>query len=176
MIIIPGFVISTLTFPGVILHEMAHKFFCDYYGVAVFKVEYFRISSKAGHVIHEPIFDPDHNAAIGLAPLVVNSIACMVLLTPYVFIWSFGTSFMWQVGFWDMFLIWVGISCGLSALPSKADLKHVSKDISAVYAFASVTAKGFNFLESLGAMLWMFLLTGFCYCLVSIIGAIVFLN
>jgi len=32
---IPGFIITWLTFPGVIIHEFAHKFFCSLTGTKV---------------------------------------------------------------------------------------------------------------------------------------------
>jgi hypothetical protein len=52
---IPGFIISLLTFPGVIVHEWAHKIACNLFDVAVFRVVYFKLDFKdaireiAGH-------------------------------------------------------------------------------------------------------------------------------
>lgn len=55
MFFIPGELISALTFPGVILHEWAHKLFCKRLGVKVLEVKYFQIGKKvAGYVVHEP--------------------------------------------------------------------------------------------------------------------------
>lgn len=51
--IIPGFLISIVTFPGVIVHEMAHQIFCRLCGVAVFDVCYFRFGNPSGYVVHE---------------------------------------------------------------------------------------------------------------------------
>ena len=41
MIIIPGWLIGLVTFPGVIVHEAAHLFFCKLRRVAVFDVCFF---------------------------------------------------------------------------------------------------------------------------------------
>lgn len=51
--IIPGFLISILTFPGVIVHEIAHQLFCRICGVAVLDVCYFKAGNPAGYVVHE---------------------------------------------------------------------------------------------------------------------------
>ena len=40
--IIPGPIIALLTFPGVIVHEFAHKLFCDIFNVPVYYVNYFK--------------------------------------------------------------------------------------------------------------------------------------
>ena len=36
MFMIPGFLVALVTFPGIICHEIAHKFFCDIAGVPVY--------------------------------------------------------------------------------------------------------------------------------------------
>ncbi len=153
IIIIPPFITTILTFPGVILHEMAHKFFCDYYNIDVFKVAYFRPSSKAGHVIHRPIFDPKQNAIIALAPLFVNSLISILLLVPWMFMNTLGTSFMWQISLGDLFLIWVGFACALSALPSDTDTFHVSKEAHGLYTISQIV-KFLNWFGFVGSLLW----------------------
>lgn len=45
--IIPGFLISIATFPGVIVHEAAHQLFCRLTKVAVLDVCYFRLKILA---------------------------------------------------------------------------------------------------------------------------------
>lgn len=42
--IIPGFVISVMTFPGVIIHELAHQLFCMICGLEVYEVKYFQMN------------------------------------------------------------------------------------------------------------------------------------
>jgi len=50
MIIIPGWLIALVTFPGVILHEYVHKRVAMAVGLQVYKVVYFRIGNPAGYV------------------------------------------------------------------------------------------------------------------------------
>src|SRR5579859_7550774 len=73
--IIPGFIISWLTFPGVMVHELAHKIFCHLTGTKVVKVCYFRLGNPAGYVIHERPTSTWKHILIGIGPLFVNSIA-----------------------------------------------------------------------------------------------------
>ena len=46
MFIIPGFLISFVTFPGVIMHELGHQVACWLSKVAVFNVKYFQFNAK----------------------------------------------------------------------------------------------------------------------------------
>ena len=60
--IIPGFLISLVTFPGVIVHELAHVVFCRLTKTPILSVCYFRLGNPAGYVIHErpsSIVDPE---------------------------------------------------------------------------------------------------------------------
>jgi hypothetical protein len=52
MFFIPGPVIAAITFPGVILHETAHLFFCKLFKLQVYNVCYFRFGNPAGFVLH----------------------------------------------------------------------------------------------------------------------------
>lgn len=54
MIIIPGWLITLVTSPGVILHEYAHKHVAMAVGLQLYEVVYFRIGNPAGYVLHEP--------------------------------------------------------------------------------------------------------------------------
>lgn len=38
VILIPGFIVAMLTFPGIIVHEFAHKLFCSLTGTRVLEV------------------------------------------------------------------------------------------------------------------------------------------
>ena len=46
MMIIPGFIISILTFPGVIVHELAHQICCYICGIKVYEVKYFQFKKS----------------------------------------------------------------------------------------------------------------------------------
>jgi hypothetical protein len=123
-----GELIALLTFPGVILHEVAHRFFCDVQGVSVFAIDYFSAGSKvAGHVIHQPTDSLRKAFLIGIAPYIVNSVICMLLTVPYGVSFNLGTHFMldehslllWLQGI----VAWVGFSAGFHAIPSNQDVK-----------------------------------------------------
>ncbi len=155
---IPGAVIATITFPGVILHEMAHKFFCDRYNIPVYDVKYFAMSKHAGHVIHAHVTDSRKNAIIALAPLLINSVVCFVLLFPKILPIMMETSFVSVYTFSDIFLIWVGLSCGFNALPSKTDLSNIDKNISWPLTCIKRLVQILNFLEFGGNFIWLALI------------------
>ncbi len=51
--IIPGVLISLVTFPGVVIHELAHQLFCMLCGLKVYEVKYFQINNPNGYVIYQ---------------------------------------------------------------------------------------------------------------------------
>ncbi len=118
MFIIPGWLISILTFPGVIIHEWAHKKFCEYLGVPVHEVVYFRIGNPAGYVIHDPPDTYKQTFWVSVGPLIINSLAAIIF--------SFFTSQAINgSGLW-YFLLWVAFSAGMHSFPSDHDMEHVA--------------------------------------------------
>jgi hypothetical protein len=119
MIIIPGFLIALVTFPGVIVHEAAHLFFCKLRRVAVFDVCYFRIGNPSGYVIHEIPDSFTSSFLIAVGPFIVNSFLCVLFCFPALV----------PVRTFDhkdpicYFLIWLGVSIGMHAFPSTQDAK-----------------------------------------------------
>ena len=69
-----GQVITLLTFPGVIMHELAHMLFCLWTGTRVTKVRLFRFGNPAGYVIHEHPSSAWKTILIGVGPFFVNTI------------------------------------------------------------------------------------------------------
>lgn len=162
IIFIPGFVTSALhkvfiivTFPGVILHEMAHKFFCDLYNVHVFDVKYFSVGKISGYVSHRADGSPRDMAMIALAPLLVNSTACFLFLLPILLPEYMGTSFASSSTWTDPFLGWIGFSCGAHALPSTPDLANIDKNAPRPLIWIKRLVQVFNWAGFLGAFLWM---------------------
>jgi hypothetical protein len=117
MIIIPGFLIAIATFPGVIVHEAAHLFFCKLRRVAVFDVCYFRIGNPSGYVIHEAAESFLSAFLIAVGPFIINSFLCVLFCFPaLVPLRTFNHK--------DpicYFLIWLGVSIGMHAFPSTQD-------------------------------------------------------
>jgi hypothetical protein len=121
MFFIPGFVISIVTFPGVIVHEAAHLLFCRLNKLAVFDVCYFRFGNPAGYVIHESTTDFKKAFLVSMGPFFVNSILCVIFCS---------AAFLpaWELEVQDplaYFFYWLGISIGMHAFPSTQDMKGI---------------------------------------------------
>src|ERR1039458_3184559 len=71
---VPGFIITCLTFPGVVVHEFAHALFCQMTGTRILKVCFFRFGNPAGYVLHERPASTWHHILIGIGPLFVNTL------------------------------------------------------------------------------------------------------
>jgi hypothetical protein len=113
--------IALVTFPGIILHEWAHKFFCDRTRVPVYKTCYFRLGNPAGYVIHGPIYSYGKAFLITTAPFLVNTVIALILFFIAVIIPSVLITCL---------LCWLGISIAMHSFPSSEDadsLWHYSK-------------------------------------------------
>jgi hypothetical protein len=125
---IPGWLVSLLTFPGVILHEWAHKKFCDLAKVKVHEVVYFNLdfigeNEPAGYVIHERPTTYKQIFLISVGPLIINSLATILL--GYLFqILGFNTPET-QNSLLAIILAWLALSVGMHAFPSDEDMKHI---------------------------------------------------
>lgn len=118
--IIPGIFISIATFPGIIVHEIAHKFFCDIAKVEVYEICYLQISSPAGYVIHEKPNTLMKSFLISTGPLIINSILCMILTLPFVYPFYYLNAVNQNIS--NYLLAWIGISIGSHAIPSDEDV------------------------------------------------------
>ena len=118
MFLIPGWLISLLTFPGVIIHEWTHKKFCEWLGVAVHKVVYFRLGNPAGYVLHEQPKSYKQTFWISMGPLVANS--SVAVLLGFFASRSISESVFWYV------LLWIAFSSGMHSFPSDHDMQHIS--------------------------------------------------
>lgn len=118
MFFIPGWLISLLTFPGVILHEWAHEFFCKKLGVTVYEVKYFQLGKNtAGYVSHEMPTTYTQTFWISIGPLLVNSAAAIALSC--IARQTISESFLWYV------LFWLAVSAGMHSFPSDHDMSHI---------------------------------------------------
>jgi hypothetical protein len=112
---IPGWFIAAVTFPGIILHEWAHKFFCERTGVPVYEVMYFQFGeSPAGYVRHGPPTSASQHLLISLGPLFINTVACFVIA---VFAGQAKSGSILNAG-----LLWLAVSAGMHAFPSGPDI------------------------------------------------------
>ena len=114
---IPGWFISIITFPGVIIHEWAHKKYCDWTDTKVHKAVYFRIGNPAGYVIHEKPKKYSQIFWISVGPLIINSLLAIV-------IGYFATQTQTESPLYYL-LFWIAISSGMHAFPSDQDAKNI---------------------------------------------------
>jgi hypothetical protein len=142
MFFIPGFVIAILTFPGVIVHEAAHRLFCDLAGIPVYEVCYFRVGNPSGYVVHGPTKSLRASFLITIGPLIINTLLCAVI--------SFGPMTALSLGVTDappIFIIlgWLGVSIGMHAFPSPQDAASFSAAVRASgRGLSSVVARIFQ--------------------------------
>ncbi len=73
-----GIFLTALTFPGVMVREAAHLFFCRLFKLAIFDVRFLELNPPFGHVQHE---HPNHFWAAAvetLGPFFLNSVLCIL--------------------------------------------------------------------------------------------------
>ncbi|MBE0537169.1 MAG: DUF3267 domain-containing protein [Phycisphaerae bacterium] len=138
--IIPGFIIAWLTFPGVIVHEAAHLLFCRLFGLYVLDVRFFRFATTgpAGYVVHQGTdrFWPAFFVACG--PFLINSVLCFAICFSVFLPIRF-----FNVEHWSYYVIgWLGLSIGMHAFPSNQDAKNL-------WALAREKIKAANYLALL---------------------------
>ena len=121
MVFIPGFVIAALTFPGVVVHETAHLWFCKRFRLAVFDVCFFQFGNPSGYVIHERTDNFTAIFFVSMGPLFINSLGCLLFCSAaFLPVWEFEVA---DPLFY--FFCWLGISLGIHAFPSTADLSNI---------------------------------------------------
>lgn len=135
---IPGFVVSWATFPGTVVHELAHKWACEWRGVTVTDVSYFSLNGS-GQVTHHTPTDHRDTILISTASFAVNtilSIGCYALAALAIsgVITNQYTSIA-ALGF-----VWLGLSIGMHAFPSAQDLGNVWREVRAHWRRSMVAA------------------------------------
>ena len=111
-----AWLLAILTFPGVIVHEWAHKFFCDRASVPVYKTCYFRPGNPAGYVIHGPARRYWQALLIDTAPFIINT-----LIAFFIFLIAVNN----PPGIITYVLYWLGISIAMHSFPSNEDADNL---------------------------------------------------
>ena len=161
MFIIPGFLISALTFPGVIVHEFAHQLFCRLFRVPVYDVVYFQFKNPSGYVAHEPSEKPLSSFMISVGPFLVNTILGMLIVFPAAIeLFRFETKNNILV----LILGWLGISILMHAFPSTGDAKVMvqsilkNPDVNPAAKILTAPVIGLVYLGAFGSIMWLDLL------------------
>jgi Putative zincin peptidase len=123
MFFIPGQIIAALTFPGVIVHETAHLFFCKLFKLKVYDVSFLRFGNPAGYVIHENSENFTAQFFVSIGPFIINTVLCMVFCTAA----FLPVRELKVVDPLAYFFYWLGISIGMHVFPSTVDLPHLWK-------------------------------------------------
>lgn len=104
-----------LTAPGIIVHELAHAFFCFLFGVKIHRLSLLRYNEVAGFVIHDEPRRFLPSFFISFGPLIINSALALWLFTKITFI----------VDFQNIMYVWLGFALALQAIPSTGDAKSL---------------------------------------------------
>ena len=156
MFFIPGQLISLVTFPGVIVHELAHQLFCRLYKVPVFEVVYFRFGNPCGYVIHEKVQNKWQSIMISVGPFLVNTlIAGIIALPASLPVFTFGTA-----GPLDYLLIYLSVSIAMHAFPSTGDANSIwhalKEENTPLWArIVGYPLVGLIYVGSFGSMIWL---------------------
>lgn len=156
--IIPGFLIAAVTFPGVIVHEFAHQLFCRLFGVPVYDVVYFQMKNPSGYVAHEPTEKPLASFMISVGPFIVNTLLGMLIVFP-----AAVELFRFEVyqNLLVLLLGWLGISILMHAFPSTGDAKVMvqailkNPDVNLAVKVVTAPVIGLVYLGALGSMMWL---------------------
>ncbi|HEX7517299.1 MAG TPA: DUF3267 domain-containing protein [Chthoniobacterales bacterium] len=158
---IPGFLISIATFPGVVVHELAHVVFCKFTDTRVLKVCYFRVGNPAGYVIHEPPSTVWRHILIGVGPFFVNTLLGFMLgiiAIPMHMDWDHPTPV-------QLLLLWLGVSIAMHSFPSTGDARSIWHAVWSKGAPISARLIGSPlviviFAGAIGSILWLDALYG----------------
>ncbi|MFN3404847.1 MAG: hypothetical protein ACK40G_12180 [Cytophagaceae bacterium] len=157
---IPGIVITIVTFPGVIVHELAHQLFCRWLKIPVFNVCYFQFDNPAGYVIHEIPKNTYHQILVGIGPFIVNTLLGAVIAMPAsLAFFKFGNPQAM-----DYILIYLGVSIAMHSFPSTGDAASITEAINGskniLVKIVGYPIVGIIYLGALGSVLWLDLIYG----------------
>jgi hypothetical protein len=151
-----GLIIHMLTFPGVVVHEMAHVHFCRRYGVRVHKACYFRFGKPPGYVVHDTPDTAYQSIMVSVGPFIVNTVVGVLLAVLSTFVWG---------RFVEWCLIWLSVSISMHAFPSTGDANNMWRAIwsrrgSMLTRLFGTPLVGIVYLGALGSFFWLDLLYG----------------
>jgi hypothetical protein len=156
--LIPGIVIAVITFPGVMVHELAHQFFCRIMRVPVYQVKYFQFKNPVGYVMHEPTDSPFKTFIISVGPFLVNTILGAVIVTPAAIELIKFSDYSNPL---NLLLGWLGFSILMHAFPSRGDagvmVSNILKNraVSIVVKILVAPVIGLIYLGAIGSVFWL---------------------
>lgn len=159
--LIPGIAISIATFPGVIVHELAHQLFCRWFKVPVFQVVYFQVGSPAGFVLHETPQRKWQSILISVGPFLINTISGALIALPA----ALPVFTLNNASWLHYLLMYLGVSIAMHAFPGTGDAKNIWKSLrekgtSPLTRLVGYPVVGLIWLGAIGSMIWLDLLYG----------------
>lgn len=156
-----GCLLSVLTFPGVIVHELGHVIFCRLFGVPVAEVCLFRFGNPAGYVLHAEPENAVQHLFIAFGPFFANTVLGALAAAPVTIpLRDFHSLQPWQYG-----LLWLGISIAMHAFPSTGDAASLWQGIwrgrgCCLARLIAVPFVGVIYLGALAKMVWLDVIYG----------------
>lgn len=153
---IPGILITMITFPGVIVHELAHQLFCKWFRVPVFEVCYFRMGNPAGYVIHEAPAKKYQTILISVGPFIINTLIAFLIAFPASLQFKFD-----DASPFDYILMYFAISIAMHAFPSTGDASTLwdstmkADDTPLLIKIIVAPIVGLIYLGALGSFFWL---------------------
>ena len=116
-----NYILMILGAPGVMVHELAHAFFCLFFGVRIYKINLFQFKQVAGYVTHSEPKSFLGSFFISFGPLLVNSILSIYLFTKILPPFNvLATS-----NLYNLLWLYLAIVIGLHAIPSTGDAESL---------------------------------------------------
>ena len=155
-----GFLITLLTFPGVMVHELGHVVFCRLLGIRVAKVCFFRFGNPAGYVLHEEPANALQHMLISYGPFFVNTVLGAAVAAPATVPLLHFTD-----GRLPYLFIWLGISIAMHAFPSTGDAASLWQGIwhgrgCCLWRLIALPFVMLIYLGALGSIFWLNLVYG----------------
>lgn len=181
---IPGWVVAIVTFPGVIVHEIAHRFFCDLFKVRVYRCFYFiPFSEQAGLVLSESTDNLAVSFWIGYGPLFINTFLSLICCFPFYLSHAAGAEYILFPSTFFYIITWVGFSIGIQAIPSSDDMrntrylldkyqKEVSPVISACIIMIDIFCRGVNYCSYIGGSFLYTIIVNFAFAKIVLLACL----
>lgn len=158
MFFVPGIIVSVVTFPGVIIHELAHQIFCRLMRVPVYEVKYFQFSNPCGYVLHEATQDPLKTFLISTGPFLINTLIGMIILSPAAIDLIIFKDYSNPL---NLLLGWIGFSTLMHAFPSTGDAKVLvnnilkNKNVNVLVKLIVAPVIGLIYVGAIGSVVWL---------------------
>ncbi len=156
--IIPGILISIITFPGVIIHELAHQIFCYICGLQVYEVKYFQVKNPIGYVVHEATNHPGKVFLTSMGPFFINTLLGLLIMLPasieIIVFKDYGDPLNLNLG-------WLGFSILMHAFPSIVDANVMvnqilkNREVSIIAKILSAPFILLAYIGAIGSVFWL---------------------